>query len=174
MTHAIAEQDLFGFVPALYNLPAGVNSGLIPLHLRDANRFVAEHHRRHVPVRGHKFSIGLLRDGALVGVAIVGRPVARALDDGLTAEVIRLCTNGPQNACSRLYAACWRAAKAMGYKRFITYILDSETGASLRACGWTFLGHVPKTGWNRPSRPRIDKHPLCAKRKYGIGDWPCN
>ena len=174
MTHAIAEQDLFGFVPPSHNLPAEVDSGLIPLHLRDANRFVAEHHRHHKPVQGHKFSIGLVRNGALIGVAIVGRPVARAVDDGLTAEVTRLCTDGTKNACSRLYAACWRAARAMGYQRIVTYIFDSETGTSLKAAGWQRLGHVAGESWNRPNRFRQDKHPLCAKRKYGIGKWwPC-
>lgn len=172
MTHAIAEQDLFDFVPPSYRPPAGVDSGLIPLHLRDANRFVAEHHRHHGPTQGHKFSIGLLQDGALTGVAIVGRPVARAVDDGITAEVTRLCTNGAKNACSRLYAACWRAAGAMGYRRIVTYIFDSQSGASLKAAGWQRLGHVPGESWNRPNRFRSDKHPLCAKRKYGISHWP--
>lgn len=172
MTHPIAEQDLFGFTTPSYSPPAKTASGLIPLHLRDANRFVAEHHRHHQPIQGHKFSIGLVQNGALVGVAIVGRPVSRAVDDGLTAEVTRLCTDGTKNACSRLYAAGWRAARAMGYRRMVTYIFDSESGVSLKAAGWQRLGHVPGKSWNRPNRFRLDKHPLCDKRKYGIGQWP--
>ena len=171
MTHVVAEQDLFGFVPPSYSLPAEVDEGIIPLNLRDANRFVIANHRHHGLAQGHKFSIGLLRDGALVGVAIVGRPVARTVDDGLIAEVTRLCTDGTRNACSRLYAACWRIAKAMGYKRLITYILDSETGVSLRACGWRLLDSVPAQTWNRPSRFRADKHPVSEKRKYGVGEF---
>ena len=75
---------------------------LIPISLKDANAFVAEHHRHHKPVVGHKFSIGCAQEGRLVGVAIVGRPVSRHLDDGLTLEVNRLCTTGEKNACSML------------------------------------------------------------------------
>ena len=100
---------------------------LIPVSLAEANAFVAQHHRHHKPVTGHKFSIGCTADGQLVGVAIVGRPVSRYLDDGQTLEVNRLCTDGTKNACSMLYAAAWRAARAMGYRKMITYILDTET-----------------------------------------------
>ena len=78
---------------------------LCPVSLAEANAFVAEHHRHHKPVRGHKFSLGCMVNGQLVGVAIVGRPVSRYLDDGLTLEVNRLCTDGTQNACSFLYGA---------------------------------------------------------------------
>ena len=177
MTHAATEEDLFGFVPSSPGLPArvsaqaGSGTEIIPLNLRDANRFIAAHHRHHGPVHGHKFSIGLLRNDALIGVAIVGRPVARAIDDGLTGEVTRLCTNGAENACSRLYSACWRAAKAMGYRRIITYILASESGTSLKASGWKLISHTRGDTWNRPNRRRADKHPVCKKRKYGIGDF---
>lgn len=109
---------------------------LIPITLAVANAFVAGHHRHHQPVVGHKYSIGCSANGALVGVVIVGRPVSRYLDDGATLEVTRLCTDGTPNACSILYAAAARAAKAMGYSRIITYTLDTESGASLRAVGW--------------------------------------
>ena len=105
---------------------------LRPVSLSEANSFVAEHHRHHKPVRGHKFSLGCMVDGQLVGVAIVGRPVSRYLDDGLTLEVNRLCTDGTQNACSFLYGAAARAARTMGYQKIITYILDTENGVSLR------------------------------------------
>ncbi len=94
---------------------------LIPVSLKDANAFVAAHHRHHKPVTGHKFSFGCECDGRLVGVAIVGRPVSRYLDNGLTLEVTRLCTTGEKNACSMLYAAAARAAKAIGYRKLILY-----------------------------------------------------
>lgn len=97
---------------------------LIPMTLREANAFVEQHHRHHKPVVGHKFSIGVSDGEKVVGVAIVGRPVGRFLDDGWTLEVTRLCTDGTHNACSMLYAAAWRAARAMGYRRVVTYILE--------------------------------------------------
>lgn len=101
---------------------------LCPMTLKEANAYVEQHHRHHGPVVGHKFSIGLSDGEKIVGVAIVGRPVARHLDDGWTLEVNRLCTDGTRNACSMLYSAVWRAARAMGYKRLVTYILDTENG----------------------------------------------
>lgn len=90
---------------------------IVPMTLREANAFVKQNHRHHGPVAGHKFSIGLSDGSKIVGVAIVGRPVSRHLDDGWTLEVNRLCTDGSRNACSMLYAAAWRAARAMGYKK---------------------------------------------------------
>lgn len=100
----------------------------IRIELADANAFVAEHHPHHKPVVGHKFSLGAILDGRLVGCAIVGRPVARMRDDGETLEVTRLCTDGTKNACSFLYGACARAAFALGYRRIGTYILATEQG----------------------------------------------
>ena len=111
-----------------------------PITLKEANRFVAQYHRHHGETVGHKFSIGLFDGNALVGVAICGRPVSRILDDGLTCEVNRLCTNGAHNACSMLYGASARVAKEMGYDRIITYILESESGTSLKASGWICEG----------------------------------
>jgi hypothetical protein len=106
---------------------------------------------------GHKFSLGVADAEVLVGVAIVGRPVARLLDDGLTLEVTRVATDGSQNACSLLYAAAWQASKALGYRRLITYTQDGESGASLRAAGWRIVAaRPPAAGWSRPSRPRDD------------------
>ena len=93
---------------------------LTPVALATANAFVNSHHRHHKATAGHKFSIGCAKDGELVGVAIVGRPVSRYLDNGWTLEVNRLCTTGEKNACSILYAASARAAKAMGYRKIIT------------------------------------------------------
>lgn len=139
---------------------------LTPLSLTDANAFVALHHRHHKPVVGHKFSIGCLSDGQLVGAAIVGRPVSRYLDNGLTLEVNRLCTDGTKNACSFLYAAAWRAARAMGYRKIITYILDTESGASLRAAGWTCAGLAGGKRWTGSRRPAVDLYPAQMKYRY--------
>jgi len=127
-----------------------------PINLDEANAFVAIHHRHHRPVPGAKFSIAVSEGTKVLGVAIVGRPVARMSDNGLTLEVNRCCTDGTKNACSMLYGAAWRAAKALGYQRLITYTLPEEGGASLRASGWTLLGERGGGNWNVPSRPRID------------------
>ncbi len=139
---------------------------LVPVSLKDANAFVAEHHRHHKPTRGHKFSIGCEMDGRLVGVAIMGRPVSRYLDNGRTLEVNRLCTTGERNACSMLYAAAARAAKAMGYRKIITYTLDSEPGASLRAAGWMCAGPAGGERWTGQRRPVADLYPAQMKLRY--------
>lgn len=109
---------------------------IIPVTLRQARDFVAAHHRHNPRVTGWKFGVGVSAAGVLVGVAVAGRPVARALDDGMTLEVNRTCTDGSRNANSKLYGAVWQAARAMGYRRCITYTQHDETGASLRAAGW--------------------------------------
>src|SRR5262245_60990609 len=96
---------------------------VVPMTLRQASEFIRCYHRHHKPSRGHKFSVGAFDGQNIVGVAVVGRPVSRVLDDGLTAEVLRLCTDGTRNACSLLYGACRRAVFAMGYKRLLTYTL---------------------------------------------------
>ena len=139
---------------------------LQPVTLAEANAFVAKHHRHHKPVTGHKFSIGCIADGRLVGVAIVGRPVSRYLDNGLTLEVNRLCTDGTKNACSMLYAAAWRAARAMGYHKIITYTLDTENGASLRAAGWNFTGLAGGKRWTGSRRPAAYLYPAQMKYRY--------
>lgn len=107
---------------------------ICPISLKEANAFVEQHHRHHKPVTGHKFSIGCTDGEKIVGVAIVGRPVSRYLDDSWTLEVNRLCTDGTRNACSMLYAAAWRAARAMGYHKLVTYILESENGGKPEGC----------------------------------------
>lgn len=129
---------------------------LVPVTFADACGFTEMWHRHHAPPRGMKFTVGAADDGGvLVGVAIAGRPVARHLDDGATLEVTRVTTDSTPNACSLLYAACWRAAKALGYRRLITYTQEGESGASLRAAGWHVIAERPaQPGWNRPSRPR--------------------
>ena len=139
---------------------------LKPVSLADANAFVALHHRHHKPVRGHKYSLGCFKDGQLVGVAITGRPVSRYLDDGLTLEVNRLCTDGTRNACSFLYGAAARAAKVMGYRKIITYILDTEDGGSLRAAGWTCAGLAGGERWTGQRHPAVDLYPPQKKLRY--------
>jgi len=125
---------------------------IVPITFRAACAFVKEHHRHNKPPRGHKFSIGLKKDGQLVGVAMAGRPVARHFDDGLTLEVNRTCTDGTRNANSMLYGAIWRCGKAMGYKRCITYTQSDETGASLRGAGWVTVKDLPaRKSWAESS-----------------------
>ena len=128
----------------------------VPLSLKEANEFVASLHRHHAPVHGDKFRIGCADDnGKLVGVVQCGRPVSRYLDDGMTLEVVRLCSDGTENVCSFLYSRCARVAKELGYKKIITYILESENGASLRASGWHLDAEKCGGGsWDSPSRPR--------------------
>ena len=134
------------------------------MELADANEFVRRHHRHHVPVVGHKFSLGVIDEaGEVRGVAIIGRPVARGRQDGWTLEVTRVATDGCANACSALYAAAWRAVKAMGYRRLGTYTLTTEPGTSLRAAGWHVVHEVRGRSWDCPSRPRVDRHPTLDK-----------
>jgi len=141
---------------------------VIPCTVTEANAFVRQHHRHHKPVPGAKFCIAIAEGEVIHGVAIVGRPVARMADDGWTLEVNRCCTDGVKNGCSMLYGAAWRAAKALGYRKLITYTLPEEGGASLRASGWKLIGTTSHdgTGWSCRSRPRVDLHPLQAKLKW--------
>lgn len=138
----------------------------VPVTLDEANEFVRRHHRHHPPAWGHKFSIGAAVDAIIVGVVIVGRPVSRIRDDGLTLEVTRLATDGTRNACSFLYGAAARAAFALGYVRIGTYTMPDEGGASLRASGWKLLGETEGKSWNMPGRPRVDKHPVGPKLSW--------
>ena len=126
-----------------------MNLRIVPITFRQACAFIDAHHRHHRPPQGMRFAIGVTAKHSLVGVATVGRPVARHLNDGATAEVTRVATDGTRNANSMLYAACWRAARAMGYRRLVTYTQSTETGASLRACGFlasTSLGALTTAG----------------------------
>lgn len=134
-----------------------------PITFAEACEFVKQYHRHHFPPQGHKFSIAVADGEKVVGVVIVGRPVARHLDNGRTLEVVRCCTDGTANAASMLYGAAWRAAKAMGYRRIVTYTLADEPGTSLRAAGWRALYQTPGKSWSVPSRPRVDRHPLGQK-----------
>ncbi|MFJ8532321.1 XF1762 family protein [Streptomyces sp. NPDC093591] len=129
---------------------------LVPVRSREAKEFVRLWHRHHPPPVGQIFAVGAAdEDDTLRAVAVVGRPVARHLDDGATLEVTRTASDGARNANSLLYAASWRAAKALGYRRLITYTQGGESGASLRGAGWRLIARrPPRTGWHTPSRPR--------------------
>lgn len=117
-------------------------------------------------VKGEYGTIYYPQRKEIVGVAIVGRPVSRHLDDGWTLEVNRLCTDGTHNACSMLYAAAWRAARAMGYRRIVTYILDSESGTSLKASGWKCVGQAGGLRWTGKRRPEVDLYPAQMKIRW--------
>jgi hypothetical protein len=140
---------------------------VIPCSIQDAKAYVLEHHRHHPPPLGGLFAVALMLD-RICGVAIVGRPVARELQDGWTAEVTRLCTDGEPNACSMLYRACWRAARALGYRRLVTYTLAAEPGTSLRASGFREVGRVRGRSWHCPSRPRVDRTPRQEKIRWEL------
>lgn len=119
-----------------------------PITFKAACEFVSLYHRHHKPTVGCKFCVGLYEDEALIGCAICGRLVSRHLDDGLTCEINRVCVlDGYYNACSMLYGACCRIAKEMGYTEIITYILESENGASLKASNFTCDGIAGGTHW---------------------------
>ncbi len=127
------------------------------ISLREANAYVVQNHRHHDRATGHKWSIGAYKDGELCGVAIVGRPTGRRLDDGKTLEVTRLCTDGTHNACSFLYAAAAKRARQEGYAKIITFILQSEPGTSLRAAGWKL--EAEKAGRPRWNNQRYADRP---------------
>lgn len=135
---------------------APVSLEVVPLMFAEAKAFIAENHRHHKPPVGLKFCVGVKQGEQLVGVAVAGRPSARALaQDGLTLEVTRTCTDGTRNANSILYGAIWRAAKALGYRRCITYTQAGESGETLRAVGWVRAAELPpRKGWDCPSRER--------------------
>jgi hypothetical protein len=139
---------------------------IIPIKLSEANLFVKEHHRHHGKVVGHKFSIGLSDGEQIRGVAIIGRPVARGLDDGLTLEVTRCSTDGIPNGCSKLYAAAWRAARALGYKKLVIYTLADESGKSISGAGWKMVAKTKGGSWSCKSRPRVDKHDTQEKIRW--------
>ena len=141
---------------------------VVPLTLKEANNIVSRLHRHHKPVVGHRFSIGVKDSmGRLRGAAIVGRPVARKTNWHIVAEVTRLVTDGTKNACSILYAAAARTAKAMGFERIQSFILEEEPGTSLDAAGWTFDGVTTGGDWNSAShQDRRTDQPMTPKRRY--------
>lgn len=130
---------------------------VVPCDLDEANFFVNLHHRHHKKVRGYKFAVSVATDPCgdnVVGVAIVGRPNARALQNGWTLEITRNCTNGTKNAASKLYAQCAKAAMALGYKKLVTYTLKTEPGTSLKVAGFRVVAEVKGQQWDRPKRRR--------------------
>jgi len=142
---------------------------LVPITVSDARAFVLEHHRHHRPPVSGLFAVACADSPTRIrGVAIVGRPVARGLQDGWTAEVTRVATDGTRNACSMLYGAAWRAARALGYRRLVTYTLAEEPGTSLRASGWATVAEVRGRSWSCTSRPRVDKHPTQGKLRWEV------
>lgn len=142
---------------------------VVPCDLDEANAFVAQHHRHHQPVPGHKFSLAVADEADVVrGVAILSRPTARMSDDGMTLEITRVATDGTKNACSALYGAARRATFALGYTRLLTYTLPEEGGSSLRAAGYRLVGEAGGGSWSRTSRPRVDMHPLQQKLRWEV------
>ena len=137
----------------------------IPKH--QADLFVALHHRHHKPAVGDYFRVAAIDEaGQIVGIAQVGRPVARGYTDRMICEVTRLCTDGTRNACSFLYARAARMARRKGFKKIITYILDTEPGTSLRAAGWEYERTTQGGSWDCRTRPRRDKAPTCPKQRW--------
>lgn len=131
---------------------------LVPITLRDANAYVAKHHRHSKPVRGQKLAVSVVDESGLRGVAIWGRPISREIQENPFAmEILRVCTDGVRNGCSKLYAACCWAGKGGGYRLAVTYTLESEGGASLRAAGFTPVAEVKDRQWDCSSRPRAER-----------------
>ena len=139
---------------------------IVPVTRAEAFAYIERVHRHHKAPVSSILQLAVARGDEVVGVAIVGRPVARMSADGWTAEVTRVATNGTKNACSKLYGAAWRAARALGYRRLITFTLPEEGGVSLKASGWSCLGKAGGGSWSRKNRPRVDLHPLQVKMKW--------
>lgn len=137
---------------------------IVPIFRDEAFAFIDQLHRHHKKPVGSIFQIAVSNGEKIVGVAVVGHPNSRMTQrDAFTVEVTRLCTDGTKNACSILYASCWRVARELGYRRLITYILDTESGVSLNAAGWKLVGQRGGGPWSRKSRPRVDTHPMQKK-----------
>ena len=148
---------------------------LVPVTLKQANDFVSQVHRHHKPVVGHKFSVGVSNEnGQLVGVGIVGRPIARHFDNGDTLEVLRTATDGTKNANSMLYGAMQRATFALGYRRLITYTRTDESGASLKGSNWKCIATRPARSWKAASkqRPREDQTEPFARLLWEVSTPP--
>lgn len=123
--------------------PPDIQPGCLQLAVRPvtrdfANGVVARWHAHHKRVKGHRYALGAFpgRGDECLGVCIVGNPKARALNDGVTFEVVRLCTDGHRNAASFLLGAAWRVARAMGVTKLVSYTRAHEAGTCYRAAGW--------------------------------------
>lgn len=142
---------------------------IVPVNRDQAYAAIAAWHRHHAPPLGYRYALGCAEGDRLVGVATAGRPVARHLDNGLTIEVTRVATDGTPHACSALYGACWRAARALGYRRAITYTQEGESGASLRAAGWLHAAtRGARSGWDMPGRRRDDSGYVAVDRHLWV------
>lgn len=140
---------------------------IIPLTLDQENSLVKQWHRHHKPTVGHRFSLGTVLDGKLVGACIVGRPVCRNENQYFTAEINRLVTDGTKNACSFLYSAAARVCKEMGFSRIQTYILEEEPGTSLLASGWEYEITTDGGDWNSQARRgRRTDQPMVKKKRF--------
>ena len=142
----------------------------VPLELKDANAFITAHHRHNSPVHRDKWRFGVVDDnGKLIGVLQAAKPVARLLDDGKTIEIVHCCTDGTKNLCSFMLGRARRIAKAMGYNKIISYIHDTENGASYKAAGWHNEADTRGgRSWNTPSRPRTTVAPTCNKQRWAL------
>lgn len=151
---------------------------LQPITYGEACEFIRQHHRHHIPTTNHIVSVAANDGTKIVGVVVVGRPVTRNMDDGWTAEIVRCATDGTKNAPTFLMGAAWRAIKALGYVKLVTYTLATEPGVSLRAVGFDLAAHVRGDTWDRPNQPnrrRVDKHPTIDKLRWEMhvpGDHP--
>jgi hypothetical protein len=141
---------------------------IVPMTLREARSYVDNVHRHHRAPQGGLFAIGAAEGDTVIGCVIVGKPVARMLDDDYTCEVTRLASDGSRNVCSMLYRAAWRASRAMGYRRLVTYTLATEPGSSLLGAGFAAVGEVRGRSWHTPSRPRVDTHPTEDKIRWEV------
>ena len=144
---------------------------IVPIKHSEANDFVRRLHRHNKPTVGAIMCAAVEHEGKIVGVAIAGRPVARHYDDGRTLEINRVCTDGTRNACSMLYGAIRRAAKALGYERIITYTLPNEGGASLKASGFKFDGEAGGSASLWGSREGRDTTPIGDDLVGGKWRW---
>jgi len=143
---------------------------ITPITQKEAKAYIKTTHRHHAPPVGSIFQLAVALDGEIVGVAMVGRPVSRHIQDGYTVEVNRVATNGTPNACSKLYRAAWRVARELGYRRLITYTLPEEGGGSLRGANMVCLGTRGGGSWSSKNRPRVDTHPTQAKLLWELTD----
>lgn len=140
-----------------------------PMSLKDVQKYVDENHRHNKAPRHHKFSIGLVKDGEIVGVGVAGLPTARMLNDGDSLEITRTCTDGTRNANSAIYGALVRAARSLGYRRVFTYTQCTESGASLRGAGWRIDSKLAaRKGWNTKSRERCNQEYMSVERTRWI------
>ena len=139
-----------------------------PITIKNAKEFVKQHHRHNIPPIGGQFAISCYSDDTLCGVAICGHPVARKLCDGGTLEIYRCCTDGTRNTCTKLYGAVLRIAKNMGYNRVITYTLQSENGAPLKASNFTFEGEAGGLQWTGERKRNYYVAPEEMKNRWAI------